>query len=887
MKIYLLEVMLGVGVVTATVLPAATAAEWTARPDAVQPDTLQRMIADVQATAPGKFLRAPEFLRRLAAEQQAPALQVLAREIARAHPVVHAQPILFVVRPQYKMDHHNTETLFHAGEPNVNGYRPGGQLKVFHPATGRVTTVFDAGPEGSLRDPEVHFDGRRIIFAMRRNAKENYSIYELAVDPQADYALVPGSLRRLTNEPDASDIDPLYLPDGRILFSSTREPKYCHCNMHIMANLHRMDGDGANIHQLSKNTLFDGHPTLLPDGRVLYYRWEYVDRNFGDAQGLWTTNPDGTSHALYWGNNVPSPDAIFDARVIPGTDRVVCIFGACHDRPWGALAILNRGGGLDVPAAIERLWPEFARKLLSFGNEFVIDRWRGLNVRYEDPYPLVDPATGRGGNYFLVARTVGALPDNMVPLGWQGQSQALDEAGMGIYLVDVWGNEILLHYEAPGCFDPQPLAPRPRPPVIPDRRDFVSPTGTMYVGDVYTGTHMQGVARGEVTALRVVESREKRFHTGPIWHTGQFVMPDGRSGGTFNRPAISWAGFEVKQILGTVPVEPDGSAYFELPAERFVYFQLLDRAGQVVQTMRSGTLVQPGERAGCIGCHEPRLHSWNPPRSLQALARPPSRLDGPDRPFNYLAEIQPIWDKHCVSCHDFHQPAGKKLVLARDKELVFNASYVELFQNWGRSNALVNTVGLGLAPLLPPRAVGSSPSRLVNLLRAGHHDVKLPADELARIITWLDIGGPYYPDYASAHPNHPAGRSPLTQPQLNELGELTGREITRGNKGHLGFDAHRVWVSFDRPELSPCLQHLDKNSDAYRQALAIIRAGQEELRRNPEADQPGFVAHHEHQLREEKYQRLRDREAARRAALREGRQVYDPGIGPATVAAGQ
>ena len=112
--------------------------------------------------------------------------------------------------------------------------------------------------------------------------------------------------------------------------------------MHIMANLHRMDGDGANIHQISKNTLFDGHPSLLPDGRVLYYRWEYVDRNFGDAQGLWTVNPDGTNHAVYWGNNTVSPAAVFDSRMIPGTDRVICIFGSCHDRPWGALAIINR-----------------------------------------------------------------------------------------------------------------------------------------------------------------------------------------------------------------------------------------------------------------------------------------------------------------------------------------------------------------------------------------------------------------------------------------------------------------------------------------------------------------------------------------------------------------
>jgi hypothetical protein len=243
-----------------------------------------------------------------------------------------------------------------------------------------------------------------------------------------------------------------------------------------------------------------------------------------------------------------------------------------------------------------------------------------------------------------------------------------------------------------------------------------------------------------------------------------------------------------------------------------------------------------------------------------------------------LQEIQPIWNQHCVRCHDFGQEAEAKLVLAGDKELVFNASYVELFQNWGRESAWLNTVGLGLAPIKPAYATGAHRSRLVELLRRGHYEVRLSLEELDRIVTWIDLGGPYYPDYACAHPTNVAGRAPLSIAQLNRLAELTGLPLSDG-QGNPGFAGHRLWLSFDRPEVSPCLRKLDKASDAYREALEIIQAGQAELRKNPEADMPGFRPCAEHQVREAKYQTLREREASRRQALAEGGKAYDVGMG--------
>jgi hypothetical protein len=569
---------------------------------------LRQMINDLTESYPNEFTRGGEFLAKLSdhekklaqvdasikevsnLKEQEQQLKILRdilsfqRDVALSNPILDLNPVLFVARKQYTEDHHNTETLFQTGEPNSNKYTPGGALKLFNPKTGKTAVLFDPGPESLVRDPEIHFDGRKIIFSMRKSKDENYSIYELEVDVENGFSIVQGSFHRLTSESEATDIDPLYLPDGKIIFSSTREPKYCHCNMNIMANLYRMDGDGANIHQISKNTLFDGHPALLPDGRVLYYRWEYIDRNYGDAQGLWTTNPDGTNQAIYWGNNTVSPGAVFDGRSVPGTERVICILGSCHDRPWGALAIINRNKGIDSEEAVERIWPPEARERISIDGRnlpepFMPDYFIPVRFRYEDPFPLIDPKKGTGGKYFLVSRNINFLPSEKA-IRYQTDVNSLV---MGIYLVDTFGNEILLHTEEPGCFDPMPVTAHLRPKPIPEQRNFTSLTGTMYITDVYEGTHMQEVKRGDVSYLRIVESPEKRFWTEPIWRCLQFVEKQVNGtiaiGNTYNRPAVSWAGFETKKILGTVPVEADGSAYFEVPAENLSIFNFLTAAG--------------------------------------------------------------------------------------------------------------------------------------------------------------------------------------------------------------------------------------------------------------------------------------------------------------------
>ena len=336
-------------------------------------NALRAAITDLASTFGSSYPRGAEFLERL--ERLAPKLQAatvadadlaefqqLQRDALLANPLVSGQPFVFVVRQQYRPDHHNTATFFPAaaGEYNNGEFTPGGALKVIDFARGgEVRTLLETAT-GVIRDPEVHFDGCRIVFSMRNDRSDSYHLYEIRSDGSG--------LRQLTFAPDVDDLDPLYLPDDGIVFSSTREPKYCMCNRHIMANLYRMGADGANIHQIGKSTLFEGHSSLTADGRILYDRWEYIDRNFGDAQSLWTVNPDGTNHALYWGNNTASPGAVLDGRVIPGTEQAICTFSSCHDRPWGALAIIDRrraprrpgrgcpylAGRCDQPRAAER-----------------------------------------------------------------------------------------------------------------------------------------------------------------------------------------------------------------------------------------------------------------------------------------------------------------------------------------------------------------------------------------------------------------------------------------------------------------------------------------------------------------------------------------------------
>jgi hypothetical protein len=323
-----------------------------------------------------------------------------------------------------------------------------------------------------------------------------------------------------------------------------------------------------------------------------------------------------------------------------------------------------------------------------------------------------------------------------------------------LYWLDTRGNRTCIWEESGelGCFNPLALRPRQRPPVIPPSASpaefaHVDPVvanivpddsiqGTYLLSDVYQGLR-QTVARGEIKALQIMELVPKtRIHTGGYaWNIS---------------PTIGRGTFYVRRLIGTVPVEDDGSAYFSAPALRDISFNVLDAEGRVIQKMGSSTHIMPAEQQSCIGCHEHRGHA-PPAESIVAHAarRPPSIPHRPDWGtrgiIDYVHVVQPVWDQHCVRCHGGPRPDGS-LDLSGDKTRYFNMSYDMLIDR-----GLVHHIPQNGADqdLTTPRGNGSLASRLVleRYLEPDHHEVRLSADDFQRVYTWIDANVPYYHTY--------------------------------------------------------------------------------------------------------------------------------------------
>jgi hypothetical protein len=237
------------------------------------------------------------------------------------------------------------------------------------------------------------------------------------------------------------------------------------------------------------------------------------------------------------------------------------------------------------------------------------------------------------------------------------------------------------------------------------------------------------VPRGSIKQLRVVQIFPK---TTP-WS---------------NDPRIGVAGEEnARAILGTVPVESDGSAYFTVPAGKPILLQALDERGMAYQTMRSVTYVQPGERVACVGCHEHRMMA-PVDTPLAALRRRPSTVDAGalgGRPFSYVEVVQPVLDKHCLRCHGGEKTEAN-LDVSGKPEGGFTRSYISLC----RDKKLVPRFEMrNQIQVTPPGGeIGARGSRLMNLLCAGHEEVELSAAEIRRLAAWVDLNAIFYGVYS-------------------------------------------------------------------------------------------------------------------------------------------
>jgi hypothetical protein len=376
-----------------------------------------------------------------------------------------------------------------------------------------------------------------------------------------------------------------------------------------------------------------------------------------------------------------------------------------------------------------------------------------------------------------------------------------------------------------------------------------------------------GVPRGTIKSLRIMD-----FDVRDTPMTGGLRQEELSSGG-HSCPVTALGGsWHVKRILGTVPVHPDGSAAFRIPAERRVFFQALDDRGRAVQTMRSWVEAMPGEQMTCVGCHESRLQAPPARRAVMALAKEPvtpTPWYGPPRAFGFAREVQPVLDRHCVRCHHAAHPKG--IDLRGDATSWFSLAYENL-------RPFVNPVGPQSMPmLLPPRSRGAAASRLVDMLLAGHQDVRLGAEDLDRIITWIDLNVPYYDNTAITRPSRVAlannvtgsGRAVVSDaaPLWRSLGDRCRDCHPRGFRVDpvsapcmtldLPKTMARPCVNLTHPEesrllaaplaksaggLGLCTKPVFANRDdpGYKAALKVIQGWHDELAARPREDMPGF-----------------------------------------------
>lgn len=635
------------------------------------------------------------------------------------------------------------------------GFIPGGSLCLLELQGDQcqTRTLVDA-PQGMIRDPEVSFDGKRLLFAWRKSASDDLHLYE--------YELANGRTRQLTVGAGFADYQGKYLPDDGIVFSSTRCAQTCDCIDIDVSNIYRCHADGSEIRRLGFDQVSTCFPTVLNDGRILYTRWEYQDRGQIFPQPLFAMNPDGTAQVGFYGNNSWFPTAIHHARAIPGTQKLMAILTGHHTTQTGELALIDPAQGREEASGVMCVAPPRRPAAVR------VDVYGQQGDRFQYPYAFDE-------NEYLA----GLSPRYL--------------GRMGVYYVRRDGSrELLTADSGRPCTQPVPLVARQRPPAIPNRVDDQKTTGLVHLQDVYYGPGLAGIARGTIKRLRVIALEYRVASIG----MGQ---TNGPAGGVWNvRTPVAINGtWDVKRVLGEVPVADDGSACFEAPARTPLYFQALDERGFMVQSMRSWTVLQPGETVSCVGCHEgknaaPGVSSGRGDFARRArVQRLPPAESVPG--FSFIRQVQPILDQHCVSCHHERRYAGpeddaRPAVAAKGQSPLSLLGRVETEPDTGRQwsdayvglirahrshsirvgqtvvlmawpGRLVNWISPQSVPeMLPPYSAGAARSGLIEMLQKDHEGMRLEPDELKTLALWIDLGIPYCGDYAEANAWSPKDR---------------------------------------------------------------------------------------------------------------------------------
>ena len=654
------------------------------------------------------------------------------RKLALANPLLDFDALVFVK--------HAPGVFPHMSDQYYGWWsRPGGGIFILEGFKGdapQVRCLTASLPDGSFLRPDLSYDGKRILFAYAKHyphvadvknkvAKDQlpedafYHLYEMNADGTG--------LRQITRG-RYDDFDGRYMPDGQVAFLSTRRGQAVQCTPETAAEtlratmpdsyvrcgggayrpvavytLHSMDADGSNLRTISPFENFEWTPAVGNDGRILYARWDYVDRSNMPFMKLWATNPDGTSAQSVWGNFTRNPHCAFEAVGIPGSHKIAFTASGHHSITGGSLVVLDPAVALDGLEALTRLTPE-----VCFPET---EGWPA--TYYASPWPLSE-------TYYLAAWSNKPLPPHC---RMDNDDRRNPRNAEGLYLYDAFRNlELLYRDPAISSLCPVPLKARLKPPVVASTVAWDGPQeGKVLLHSVYFG--LSCVEPGTIKRLRIVAVPGK-------------VQPE------MNSPVLGVTRDDPgKCVLGTVPVEEDGSAYFRVPSGVSVFFQALDGQGKALQTMRTVTYVQPGQTLSCLGCHD-RRDKVPPSVSAMALDREPSKITpGPEGswPLRFDRLVQPVLDKQCVSCHrpDAADKAASRFDLTPAK------AYQSLI-NYGGKESLHDRVlawyNEGRSKALECDAAKSPLMRLL-LEGKGHYDVKLDAEAGERLLTWMDTYG--------------------------------------------------------------------------------------------------------------------------------------------------
>ena len=742
------------------------------------------------------------------------------RQLAFANPLLQFDQLLFVKR--FTQQTYPDICLNHM--PWVS--RPGGDICVLsHPFTDgehepqvRNVLAGQLGP-GHVHGMDLWWDADRIVFGYaRKNSfdppitpwpplfcacrNDVHDILRQTIEPTHIFEIgVDGTgLRQLTNHEYWSDLDPTYLPDGKIVFVSERCGYSLQCNHdprldETSCNLYVMDGDGSGIKRLSVNKDGDYMPHCLDDGTIGYTRWEYQERNLTQIQSLWFVRPDGTWADALFKQHMNNPWALEDVRSIPGTPhrKFVAIAAGHHTLAAGPLVTISATGGMNTPGGIRIVTPGVSPPEGGMsGTPVDTGGVRDDGGHYMTPWPLSE-------KYFLVAYSY----LKTWPQGYPEYYRAMDERGYGLYLIDVFGNKELIYRDPEiACFLPTPLRSRPRPPEIPDVTDPHKAYAVCALSDAAYGC--DGLDPKQVRHVRI-------SHRIPWPYDQRYGAL--RYENVALSEGISWTPVEV---LGTVPVEADGSAHFRVPVDTPVYFQLLDENFMELRRMRSFISFQPGEMRGCVGCHESQATAPTPPAGLLAWSRESSIPTPPPwgvRPLNFLRDIQPVFDRNCVSCHGGLKPAGDlDFTGGLTTGIRFKTRFGGELGLDGHNTAYRTLITKELVAysnksdpadaISQPLEFGSHRSRLISTLRDGPcaKRVTLSPDDWLRLVTWVDANAPYHSHFINTRPEVPPYDLPADTELIGQINDVHARRCT---PCHTAQEVTRAdWIDLRQPEHS-------------------------------------------------------------------------------------